>query len=75
MSGYFLLSRALYERCRPKLEPTGYKILLEIYCAGRPARIEEIPFIFKDRVQGHSKLSASVMRDYVAMLLRLRRGA
>src|SRR5262249_21827904 len=36
MSGYFVLSRALYESCKERLSPIGYKILVEIYCKGRP---------------------------------------
>jgi dolichol-phosphate mannosyltransferase len=73
MSGFFVMRRDLYERCKRRLEPTGYKILLEIYCKGRPQRVSEVPFIFRDRRQGYSKLSAGVMRDFVGMVLRLRR--
>ena len=71
MSGFFVIKRELYDRCRTRLEPTGYKILLEIYCKGRPARVREVPFVFKDRQQGYSKLTSSVMRQYIAMVWRL----
>jgi len=73
MSGFFVVTRGLFERSKPRLEPTGYKILLEIYCKGQPARVVEVPFIFRDRRQGYSKLSAGVMSDFVRMVLRLRR--
>lgn len=73
MSGFFVLTRALYEECGARLEPTGYKILLEIYCKGRPGRVSEVPFVFQDRRQGYSKLSTGVMRDFISMVLRLRR--
>ena len=72
MSGFFVMKRGLYERAKARLEPTGYKILLEIYCKGRPEKVSEVPFVFRDRRQGHSKLSAGVMRDFVGMVLRLR---
>ena len=72
MSGYFVIQRLLYERCRTQLSPTGYKILLELYCTARPNKVVEIPFIFQDRKQGHSKLNLSVMGKYLQMLARLR---
>jgi len=72
MSGYFCLPRSLFEACKGRLHPEGYKILLEIYCAGRPHKVHEIPFIFKDRVQGHSKLSLQVAMQFLQMLYRLR---
>ncbi len=75
MSGFFVMKRELYERSKARLEPTGYKILLEIYCKGRPEKVSEIPFVFRDRRQGYSKLSAGVIRDLVKMVFRLRRSS
>ncbi len=72
MSGYFLLKRALYLRCRDQLAARGYKILLEIACKGRPAKIHEIPFIFKDRHQGQSKMTPRIMKQYLESLWDLR---
>ncbi len=72
MSGYFVLQRSLYESCRDRLEPQGYKILLEIYCKSRPDKIAEVPFVFKDRTQGYSKLSGAVMSQYLTMVWKLR---
>ncbi len=68
MSGYFVLSRGLWERVRPRLSPRGYKILLEIYCKARPSKVVEIPFVFQDRTQGVSKLTPAVARQYLEML-------
>lgn len=73
MSGYFALRREVFERARPHLTALGYKILLDVLVSARPAPVVEIPFVFRDRHQGHSKLSGRVMRDYLAMLWRLRR--
>jgi dolichol-phosphate mannosyltransferase len=72
MSGYFLLKRSLYESCRGRIEPSGYKILVEIYCKSLPARVIEIPYIFRNRREGHSKLSPTVVAQYMAMLWHLR---
>jgi dolichol-phosphate mannosyltransferase len=74
MSGYFVTKRAIYERSKERLEPRGYKILVEIAVKGRPERIKEVPFIFRNRKEGYSKLSGSVMAQYIQMLLMLRFG-
>lgn len=72
-SGFFVLKRELFESCRETLYPEGYKILLELYCKGRPARVEDVAFVFKDRRQGYSKLTGKVMGEYLKMIRRLRR--
>jgi len=71
MSGYFVLRRVLYERSRYLLAAEGYKILLEFYCHGNPTKVVEIPFIFKDRRQGQSKLTLRVMLQLLKSLWRL----
>lgn len=73
MSGYFVLKRSVYDAAKGTLKPTGYKILLELYCRARPRFVEEVPFVFRDRRQGHSKLSTSVIRQFLSMVLALRR--
>ena len=75
MSGYFVLRRSVYEAARKSLKPTGYKILLELYCRARPRTVAEVPFVFRDRRQGHSKLSGSVIRQFLSMVRALRRDA
>ncbi len=72
MSGYFLIKKELFEKIKHEIDPLGYKILLEIYIRSRPQRIKEIPFIFKDRKQGYSKVTPKVMMEYLQMLYKLR---
>lgn len=72
MSGYFVLRRELLDSVHDQLNPKGYKILLEIVTRGRVSSLREVPFIFKDRKQGHSKLTASVGFEYLKMLWDLR---
>ncbi len=72
MSGYFMLQRELYESVCGELNPKVYKILLEIVTRGRPASIKELPFIFKDRKQGESKLTLRISLQYFQMLWQLR---
>jgi dolichol-phosphate mannosyltransferase len=73
MSGCFALRRSLFHEVRDRLQPRGYKILLEIACRARPASIVEVPYIFRDRRQGVSKLSVTVALEYLASLRQLRR--
>jgi dolichol-phosphate mannosyltransferase len=72
MSGYFVLQRSVYDHCRAELRPCGYKILLEICAKAHPRSIKEVPFIFKERAFGESKLTGSVMWDYLRMLFVLK---
>lgn len=73
MSGYFVLQRAAFTRVRPGLRPRGYKILLEIVCRLGPAELVELPYVFQDRRQGVSKVSARVAADYLVSLWTLGR--
>ena len=66
MSGFFVLRREVFERGRSRLRPRGYKILLELVVRAQvlPSRVVEIPYVFKDRRQGYSKLTASVAGSF-----------
>ena len=72
MTGFFALNKKLYTKSKHKIHPQGYKILLEIYAMSKPRRVKEIPFIFKDRTQGYSKLGRKVITQYLKMLYELR---
>jgi dolichol-phosphate mannosyltransferase len=70
MSGYFMLSRELIEQIAPRLSTQGFKILLDIVVtAGASLRIAELPFEFRQRLFGESKLDAGVALEYVGLLL------
>ncbi len=63
---FFAVRREVVEGA--PLRPRGYKILFEILCKGRWQHAREIPFVFRDRRAGSSKLAASVVRDYLGQL-------
>jgi dolichol-phosphate mannosyltransferase len=65
-SGFFALRRASLEGV--ELKPRGYKIGLEIIARLRRPRVVEVPFIFRDRRFGSSKLSGAVMGAYLVQL-------
>jgi dolichol-phosphate mannosyltransferase len=71
MSGYFVLRRADFLRVRDSLNGQGFKILLEIAAHLPHARIGEIPYTFRSRLAGETKLSRRVVYAYISQLLRL----
>jgi dolichol-phosphate mannosyltransferase len=75
MSGYFALRRDVFERVQARLRPRGYKILLEIVCRAWPVKIVELPYLFRDRRQGVSKVTPRVAWEFLTSLWDLRRAA
>jgi dolichol-phosphate mannosyltransferase len=73
LSGYFLMTRDLYDGVRQDLRPQGWKILLEILGHAPRAKFAEVPFTFRPRTEGRSKMSWQVGRDWLSQLRRLRR--
>ena len=70
MSGYFLLSRPLFEALAPRLTAQGFKILLDlVLSAPTPLRLVEIPCQFRSRNAGRSKLDVLVLIQFAALLL------
>ena len=66
MSGFFFLKRSVIEGV--KLNPTGYKLGLEILVKGNYRKLKEIPFSFKKRKNGASKLNNSEILSYLRLL-------
>ena len=70
MSGFFMIRRsALQGRM---LSPLGYKILIEVLGRGQVGWISEVPYTFRERVEGSSKLTNRIYFEYFQHLLRLR---
>jgi dolichol-phosphate mannosyltransferase len=76
MSGFFMFRRDLLDEVVYDLSAQGYKILLDILAsARRPLRVEEVPFVFRIRTEGESKISAIVIAEYATLLVeKLSRG-
>jgi dolichol-phosphate mannosyltransferase len=69
MSGFFALPRPIFEELAPRLTGTGFKILLDVLLsAGRPLRVAEIPYEFRAREAGESKLDAGVLLEFAGLL-------
>lgn len=71
MSGFFMLNKGVIADC--DLEPTGYKILLEILNLGQYQKVTEVPYTFRNRQHGRSKLSARQQVDYLGHVFSLMR--
>lgn len=72
MSGFFMLPRPLFEEIAPRLNATGFKILLDLLLSargGRPLRVLELPYEFRAREHGASKLDALVLVEFLGLLL------
>jgi dolichol-phosphate mannosyltransferase len=71
MSGFFALKRHIIENIT--IDSAGYKILLEILVKASEARVKEIPYTFKDRKEGQSKLDQHVILEYIRAVYSLYR--
>lgn len=71
MSGYFVVRRSAVANAR--LEPVGFKILLEVLVRGQIRSVKEVPFHFGLRHAGKSKADARVAWQYVNQLRKLSR--
>ncbi len=70
MSGYFLVRRDAIAGKR--LDPVGYKILLEVIGRGNIRWIGEVGYVFQERTEGESKVTWKQYIEYLQHLVRLR---
>lgn len=70
MSGFFMITRqAFMDRVR-NLSSLGFKILMDLFASGKtPLRFVEVPFRFRSRFAGESKLDGHVAWDFGMLLL------
>jgi dolichol-phosphate mannosyltransferase len=70
LSGFFVITRAAFTATMRNLSGQGFKILLDIFAsAPRPLAFAELPFHFRRRVNGESKLDTLVAWEYLTLLL------
>lgn len=67
MSGFFIIRKECINHV--KLSAHGFKILIEILINGKFNSIIEVPYIFKPRQEGKSKLDIKEFLNYMFMLL------
>ena len=77
MSGFFLMRREVFDEIAPSLSDEGFKILLDIIVSssrararrGKDLRIGEIPYTFRPRHAGESKMSSLVVVQFLGLVL------
>jgi dolichol-phosphate mannosyltransferase len=69
MSGFFAIDRETFEETLPRLNPKGFKILLDLLIhIPKGTTVREIPFMFGKRLHGESKLSRRVQLEFLEYL-------
>lgn len=70
MSGFFMVRREIFLEAVPSLSAIGFKILLDLLASlTRPPNVKEVPYVFRSRHLGESKLDALVLWEYLLLLL------
>lgn len=69
MSGFFALRRGVLNFV--KIKSRGYKICLEILVKGKYNNVKEIPYVFRNRTVGKSKLDFGEYINYLSDLVGL----
>ncbi len=66
MSGFFMIRTDIVRRLAPSLSAIGFKILLDLLTASpQPLRFVEVPYTFRCRTEGESKLDHVVAMEYL----------
>ena len=72
MSGFFLLKRELFDRVAPDLAPDGFKILFDILVSAKrrqkTVEIREVPYRFRSRHAGQSKMNLVVAAQFLGLV-------
>ncbi|MBA2934670.1 glycosyltransferase family 2 protein [Sphingomonas sp. CGMCC 1.13654] len=70
MSGFFAITREAFDGAVRDLSGQGYKILLDICASSKtPLRTQELPYRFRTRQAGESKLDALIVWEYLLLLI------
>jgi dolichol-phosphate mannosyltransferase len=69
MSGFFIMRREAFDEAVPHLSQLGFKILLDLFAsAPRVLQFAEVPYHFRQRQHGESKLDSMVVWEYGMLL-------
>jgi dolichol-phosphate mannosyltransferase len=69
MSGFFIITRPAFEKTVRRLSGQGFKILLDLFASTpQPFRFRELPYTFRERQFGESKLDSFIIWEYVTLL-------
>lgn len=70
MSGFFMVRREVIHGVVRDLSGVGFKILLDVFASSKqPLRFRELPYDFRARLSGESKLDSQAAWEYGMLLL------
>jgi dolichol-phosphate mannosyltransferase len=70
LSGFFMVRRPAFEAAVRKLSTIGTKILMDLFASSpQPLRFKELPYGFRLRQAGTSKLDSATAWEYAMLLL------
>ncbi len=70
MSGFFIVDRKYLQEVVRRLTGRGFKILVDLLASSqRPVRIADVPYQFRNRGRGESKLDVNVELEYLFLLV------
>jgi dolichol-phosphate mannosyltransferase len=70
VSGFFAVKRNLVVHT-PQIQACGYKILLEILGKCRWYTFKELPYTFKNRAMGKSKMKLTTILEYIRQVINI----
>ncbi|MCP5503030.1 MAG: glycosyltransferase family 2 protein [Leptospiraceae bacterium] len=74
MSGFFIVRKELFDELVSSINPRGFKILLEFIGRKKQVKAKEVGYVFRTRQYGTTKMSSSVIQNYLAALYDIRFG-
>jgi dolichol-phosphate mannosyltransferase len=69
MSGFFMISREAFHARVHHISGIGFKFLLDLLMSSPPMRFVELPYRFRNRLAGESKLDSRAALDFIMLLL------
>jgi dolichol-phosphate mannosyltransferase len=70
MSGFFIVDSRFFRASAPRLTGTGFKLLVDILASSpAPPWIAEVPYRFRNRLAGESKLDVNVELEYLFLIV------
>ena len=69
LSGFFMCGREVFERALRRMSGHGFKVLLDLLASSPgPLRVRELPYSFRERQRGESKLDTLIVWEFGMLL-------
>jgi dolichol-phosphate mannosyltransferase len=69
LSGFFMCRREIFEAALRRMSGQGFKVLLDLLASSpEPPRVRELPYSFRERQHGESKLDTMIAWEYGMLL-------